>query len=240
MDADPHQKVQPSMIDVAIADRAPNGECRQQRAPHMVLFRNRRAKHRHETIARELGCCASVAPYLGKAGIEKCVDEIAHRLGAETLCQWCRVDDVAKKDGYLFHFAGKRARRFEGLGPGRIGFRRGRLAQPRPVEQRPAVTAKFLLGRVRSPAGWAGGTEWGTTLSAEVHAGRVVSAAMSAPHHTRTRRLLLGCSVAKPDPTAPATRGGRLRPMPRAWPIRRSDGPRRWSRSSQSRNRRPR
>src|SRR6516225_3425401 len=54
------------------------------------------------------------------------------------------------------------------------------------------MTAKFLLGRVRSPAGWAGGTEWSTTLPTEIHAGRVVTAAMCAPHHTRTRGSLLG------------------------------------------------
>ena len=111
VDAHAHKQVQSlaSAPFTVAAERLPNGDCSQQSTPYMVLVRQRGPEKSQKPVAGKLRRRAAIAMHLGEARLQKCADEIAHRLGPEALGQRCRVHDVAEQHADLLHFAGKRA-----------------------------------------------------------------------------------------------------------------------------------
>ena len=118
----------------------------------MVFVSERRAEQGHEPVAGKLRRRTPIPAHLGEARVEKCVDEIAHPLGSEAFGERGGVDDVAKENGDLLHFTGKRAHRSRDLGLWDIGLRCGRTLEARRVERGAALPAEFVLGRVGSAA----------------------------------------------------------------------------------------
>ena len=130
-------------------DRASDVERGQYRPARVVLVRDRRAEQRHEAVAQELIDGALVAMDLGQRAVEEAAQQRVHLVGAETLGERRRADDIAEEHGHRLALALQGAARREDLldeMPGRVGLGRGgpacrldRLAagrtEPRPLRQ---------------------------------------------------------------------------------------------------------
>ena len=126
-----------------LATHGLNGKGRQARTAQMVLMTEGRPEQGHEAVAGKLRRGTAIATHLGQARSEESVDQVAHPLRSEAFGEGGRVDDVAKENGNLLHFAGKGVHP-----PGGLDFRRGRLCETRRCERRPALPAEFVFGRV--------------------------------------------------------------------------------------------
>ena len=151
-------------------DAPANCQRRQNRAPRMILVRQRRAEQRHEAIAEELIDRALVAVHLGQRRFEERTEDRVHALGTRALGHLGRIGDVAEQHRDRLALA------FEG-----------------------AARAQDFLGQVSRCVAMRGGQrrdggkfKCATTFAAEFLAGWAVVAAVETLHCEITSRKLPG------------------------------------------------